>query len=68
MSTHNIEFHVEIRQFPIFFVFLSNQKNFAGTNNGLELAMVNEPSGLELLRFDCIRIDYCSCVYLPTVQ
>ena len=33
MSTHNIQFHDKIRQFPLLFVFLSYmyRKNFVGT-------------------------------------
>ena len=31
MSTHNIQFHDEIRKFPLNFVFLSYRKNFVGT-------------------------------------
>ena len=41
MSTHNIQFHDKIR------ISL-------GLKNEFELAMVNEPSVFELLRFDCI--------------
>ena len=52
MSTHNIKFHDYLRQFPYIFVFFSYRKNFAGTKNEFELAMVNEPSVFELLRFD----------------
>ena len=53
MSTHNIQFHNEIRKLPLMFVFLIYRKNFIGTQNRVqfELAMVNEPS--VLLRFDC---------------
>ena len=36
------------------FVFLSYRKNFVGLKNEFELAVVNEPSVFELLRFDCI--------------
>ena len=32
------------------------RKNFVGLKNKFESAMVNEPSGFELLRFDCILI------------
>ena len=42
-----------IRKFPKLFVFLSYRKNFVGTKNEFKLAMVNEPSVSELLRFDC---------------
>ena len=31
MSTHNIQFHDEIRKLPLKFVFLSYRKNFVGT-------------------------------------
>ena len=31
MSTHNIQFHGKIRNFPQLFVFLSYRKNFVGT-------------------------------------
>ena len=53
MSTHNIQFH-KIRKNPKIFVFLRYRKNFVGTKNEFELAMVNEPSVFELSRFDCI--------------
>ena len=53
MSTHNIQFHDKIRKFPKIFVFLSCRKNFVGAKNEFELAIVNEPSVFELLRFDC---------------
>ena len=49
MSTHNIQFHNEIRK-PLIFVFLIYRKNFVGSQ---KLSMVNEPSVFELLRFDC---------------
>ena len=58
MSTHNIQFHDKIRKlkFPEIFVFLRYRKNFVGLKNKFESAMVNEPSGFELLKFDCILI------------
>ena len=57
MSTHNIQFHDQIRKFPWIFVFLSYRENFVGTQkNEFALAMVNEPSAFELLRFDCVII------------
>ena len=31
MSTHNIQFHDEIRKFPLNFVYLSYRKKFVGT-------------------------------------
>ena len=55
MSAHNIQFHDKIRKFPYVFVFLSYRKNFLRTHKRFELAMVNEPSVFELLRFDCIN-------------
>ena len=54
MSTHNIQFHHKIRKFPKYFFFWSFRKNFVGTKNEFELAMVNEPSVFEPLRFYCI--------------
>ena len=56
MSTYNIQFHDKIRKFPEIFVFLRYRKNFVGLKNKFESAMVNEPSGFELLRFDCVLI------------
>ena len=53
MSTHNIQFHDKIRNCPEVFVFLRCRKNFMGLKNEFELAMVNESSMFELLRFDC---------------
>ena len=53
MSTHNIQCHDEIRTFPQILVPWSYWKNSVGTQNKFESAMVNEPSGFELLRFDC---------------
>ena len=50
----SIQFRDKVRKFPKFFVFLSYRKNFEGTKNEFELAMVNEPSVFELLRFGCI--------------
>ena len=54
MSPENIQFHDKIRKFLKIFVFLSYRKNFVGTQNEFELAMRNDPSMFELLRFDCI--------------
>ena len=55
MSTHNIQFHDKIRKFPFIFVFLrAIRKISLGLKNEFELAMVNEPSVFELLRFYCI--------------
>ena len=53
MSTHNIQFLDKIRKYPCTFVFMTYRKNFVGTKNVFELAMVNEPSVFELLRFKC---------------
>ena len=50
MSTYIIRFHDKIRIFPQIFVFLSYRKNFVGTQNEFESAMINEPSILELLK------------------
>ena len=50
MSTYIIRFHDKIRIFPQIFVFLSYRKNFVGTQNEFESAMVNEPSILQLLK------------------
>ena len=36
------------------FIFLSYRKNFVGTENKFERAMVNEPSVFKQLRFYCI--------------
>ena len=52
MSTHIIQFHDKIRKFPYIFVFLGYRKK-KGLKNEFELAMVDEPSRFELLRFDC---------------
>ena len=54
MSTHNIQFHDKVRKFRYIFVFLNNRKNFVGTQNEFELAIV-KPSVFELLRFDCME-------------
>ena len=54
MSPENIQFHDKIRKFLKFFVFLSYRKNFVGTQNEFELAMRNDPSMFELLRFESI--------------
>ena len=51
MSTYNIQFRDKIRQFPKIY-FLSYRKNFVGLKKQFEIAMVNEPSVFELLRFD----------------
>ena len=51
MSTHNIQFHHKIRTFPKYLFFWSYRKNFVGTKNEFELAMVNEPSVFEPLGF-----------------
>ena len=52
MSTHNIQFND--KKIFLNIVFLSYRKKFVETQNEFELAMVNEPSVFELLRFDCI--------------
>ena len=39
---------------PTFFYFVAIRRTSQGLKNELELAMVNEPSVFELLRFDCI--------------
>ena len=44
VSTHDIKFCDENRKFLKVFVFLSYRKNFVGTQNEFELAMINEPS------------------------
>ena len=49
MSTHNIQFHENLRKFPEMFVSWSFRKISSGIENGLELAMVNESSVFELL-------------------
>ena len=36
---------------------MSCRKNFVGTKNEFRLAMVNEPSMFELLRFDCTLVE-----------
>ena len=63
MNTHNIQFHDTIRKCPLmfffFFVFflfffVSYRKNFVGSSKEFKLAMVNNPSMFELLRFNCI--------------
>ena len=52
MSTHNIQFHEKV---SLTFCFLELAKEFCrDSKNEFELAMVNEPSVFELLRFDCI--------------
>ena len=54
MSTHNIQFHDEIKKILLFFYFVAIGRTSQGLKNKFELAMVNEPSVFELLRFDCI--------------
>ena len=54
MSPHNIQFHDKIKKNTKILVFLSYRKNFVGLKNEFEIAVVNEPSVFELLRFDCI--------------
>ena len=53
MSTHNIQFHDEIKKNPTFLHFVAIRTS-QGLKNKFKLAMVNEPSVFELLRFDCI--------------
>ena len=57
MSTHNIKFHDKIRKFSKIVVFLSYRKNFVGTQK----LMGNRPSVLELLRFDSVKSDLELC-------
>ena len=51
MSTHNIQFHDEIRKIPLNFVFLSYRKNFVGTQKLVRIG--HGKRAIELLRFDC---------------
>ena len=43
MSTHNIQFHDEIRKYRKIFVFLSNRKNFAGTRTRVRISHGKRP-------------------------
>ena len=52
MNTHNIQFHDKI---SLIICFLELAEEFRRDKNEFELAMVNEPSVFELLRFDCIE-------------
>ena len=56
MSTHNIEVHDKIREFPWILVSLSCRRISLALKNEFELAMVNEPSVFELLMFDCMYV------------
>ena len=50
-----LQFHNEIKKKnPTFFYFVAIGRTSQGLKNEFELAMVNEPSVFELLRFDCI--------------
>ena len=59
MSTHNIHFHDKIRKMleiylNIFFIFYCAIGRISqGLKNEFELAMVNEPSVFESLKFCC---------------
>ena len=55
MSTHNIQFCDEIKKKnPTFFYFVAIGRTSQGLKNEFELAMINEPSVFELLKFNCI--------------
>ena len=54
MSTHNVQFRDKIRNFPKYLFSCAIGRIMCGLKNEFELAMVNEPSVVELLRFDCI--------------
>ena len=56
MSTHNLQFHDKIRK--KFFKYLFSwaiRRNLQELKNKFELAVVNKPLTLELLRLDCIN-------------
>ena len=53
MCSHNIQFHGTMRKCPSIFVLLSYWKNFVGTKNEFQFAMVKKPSVFKLSRFDC---------------
>ena len=56
MSTHNILSHDKIgktHKISLDTCFLELSEYFRRDTNEFELAMVNEPSVFELLRFDC---------------
>ena len=54
MSTHNVQFRDKIRNFPKYLFSCAIRSISWGLKNEFELVMVNEPSVIELLRFDCI--------------
>ena len=57
MSTHNIHFRDKIGKFPkisLKICFLELSKNFLGTQKRFGIAMVNESSVFESLKFYCI--------------
>ena len=57
MSTYNIQCHDKTRKNPLNICFLELSEEFHRDSKKFELAMVNEPSLFELLRFDCIIWD-----------
>ena len=57
MSTHNIQFHDRKENFLNFLFSGVLGRISLGLENEFELAMVNESSAFELLRFACFRKD-----------
>ena len=49
MSTHNIQFHHEIRKFPYIFVFLSNRKNSVGTQKRVRITHGKQAIGVRAI-------------------
>ena len=49
MSTHNIQFHNEIRKLPQIFVFLICRKNFVGTQNRVQISLGERAIGVRAI-------------------
>ena len=49
MSTHNIQFHNEIRRLPLIFVFLIYRKNFIGTQNRVRISHGERAIGVRVI-------------------
>ena len=53
MSKHNIQFHDELKEIPIYLFSWAIGRICRDSKNQFKLAIVNEPSVFELLRFHC---------------